>query len=100
MTDPDMGYWQYFYDKSGNLKEQIDGKNQRIEFDYDGVPTNQLHWIICGGESGPDARPLPPDSARNLRDQCKSAEVPFFMKQMSGKSPIPDDLMIRESPDV
>lgn len=62
-----------------------------------------IHWVICGGESGPGARPMHPDWARQLRDQCRSAGVPFFMKQMGGavKSrmpPIPDDLMLREFP--
>lgn len=40
-----------------------------------------LDWVICGGESGPGARPMHPDWARSLRDQCKSAGVPFFFKQ-------------------
>lgn len=40
-----------------------------------------LHWVICGGESGPDARPMHPDWARTLRDQCAAADVPFFFKQ-------------------
>ena len=38
------------------------------------------------------------DWARSLRDQCSIAQVPFFMKQMAGKGPIPQDLMIREWP--
>ena len=42
---------------------------------------NGLHWVICGGESGPGARPMHPDWVRNLRDQCQSANVPFFFKQ-------------------
>lgn len=47
-----------------------------------GNDTNyKLDWVICGGESGPGARPMHPDWARNLRDQCKSAGVPYFMKQ-------------------
>jgi len=37
--------------------------------------------------------------ARDLRDQCKVAGVPFFMKAVSGKEPIPDDLMVREMPE-
>lgn len=41
----------------------------------------RLHWVICGGESGPNARPLHPDWARGLRDQCASAGVPYFFKQ-------------------
>lgn len=40
-----------------------------------------LDWVICGGESGPGARPMHPDWARSLRDQCKAAGVPFFFKQ-------------------
>ena len=45
------------------------------------VDADRLHWVICGGESGPDARPMHPDWARALRDQCVTAEVPFFFKQ-------------------
>ncbi len=40
-----------------------------------------IHWVICGGESGKDARPMHPDWARSLRDQCQAAGVPFLFKQ-------------------
>lgn len=40
-----------------------------------------LDWVIVGGESGPGARPLHPDWARSLRDQCAAAGVPFLFKQ-------------------
>ena len=40
-----------------------------------------IHWVIVGGESGPNARPMHPDWARSLRDQCAAAGVPFFFKQ-------------------
>ncbi len=40
-----------------------------------------LDWVITGGESGPGARPMHPDWARSLRDQCVAAGVPFFFKQ-------------------
>jgi protein gp37 len=40
-----------------------------------------LDWIICGGETGPNARPMHPDWARSLRDQCAAAGAPFFFKQ-------------------
>lgn len=40
-----------------------------------------LDWVIAGGESGPNARPMHPDWARSLRDQCVAAGVPFFFKQ-------------------
>lgn len=57
-----------------------------------------LDWVICGAETGPGARPMDPAWARSLKTQCEDAGVPFFMKQMSNKEPIPDDLMIREFP--
>ena len=40
-----------------------------------------VDWIIVGGESGPGARPMHPDWARSLRNQCQAAGVPFFFKQ-------------------
>ena len=40
-----------------------------------------IDWVIVGGESGPGARPMHPDWARSLRDQCQAAGVPFFFKQ-------------------
>lgn len=43
--------------------------------------TGLLHWVIVGGESGRNARPMHPDWARSLRDQCQSAGVAFFFKQ-------------------
>lgn len=41
-----------------------------------------LDWVICGGESGPGARPMHPDWARSLVQQCEGARVPVFVKQM------------------
>lgn len=58
-----------------------------------------IDWVIVGAETGLGARYMDPDWARDIRDQCRAAGVPFFMKQMSNKEPIPDDLMIREYPD-
>lgn len=43
--------------------------------------TTRLHWVVVGGESGPKARPMRPEWARSLRDQCASGGVPFFFKQ-------------------
>lgn len=40
-----------------------------------------IRWVICGGESGLNARPMHPDWARSLRNQCDCAKVPFFFKQ-------------------
>ena len=57
-----------------------------------------LDWVIVGGESGHGARPMDPDWARSIRDQCDRAGVAFFMKQMAKKAPIPPDLLIRQQP--
>ncbi len=48
---------------------------------------NTLDWVICGGESGPGARPMYPDWVRSLRDQCKAADVPFLFKQWGEYTP-------------
>jgi protein gp37 len=47
----------------------------------------KLDWVIAGGESGPDARPMHPDWARGLRDQCQATGVPFFFKQWGEWAP-------------
>lgn len=48
-------------------------------------------WVIVGGESGPGARPMHPDWARNLRDQCTGAGIAFLFKQWGEWAPIPDN---------
>jgi protein gp37 len=69
------------------------------ELTYSGLMVH-INWVIVGGESGPRKRPFNPDWARSIRDQCKEANIPFFMKQIDKVKPIPDDLMIRKFPDV
>jgi protein gp37 len=46
-----------------------------------------LDWVIVGGESGPGARPMHPDWARQIRDDCAAAGVPFFFKQWGEWAP-------------
>lgn len=46
-----------------------------------------VDWVVCGGESGPRARPMHPDWARSLRDQCQAAGVPYFFKQWGEHAP-------------
>jgi len=48
---------------------------------YQHPDTPIIDWVIAGGESGPDARPMHPDWARSLRDQCAEAGVAFHFKQ-------------------
>jgi protein gp37 len=46
-----------------------------------------LSWVIAGGESGGKARPMQPEWARGLRDQCSAADVPFHFKQWGNWRP-------------
>lgn len=57
-------------------------------------------WLIMGGESGPGARNMEAEWARHVRGYCARVGVKFFMKQMTGKKPIPDDLLVRQFPQV
>ncbi len=65
----------------------------------------ELDWAICGGESGPNARPMKWEWAINLLGQCEEARVPFFMKQMSqyggaDRHDIPGILQVKEFPNA
>jgi protein gp37 len=59
----------------------------------------ELHWVIAGGESGRNARPMHPDWARSLRDQCHAVGVAYFMKQwgewLPGEVRIEEDCSFR-----
>ncbi len=61
--------------------DQVDGKLL--------VPA--VDWVIVGGESGPGARPMRPQWARDIRDQCTAAGVPFLFKQWGEFAPARDD---------
>ena len=65
-------FWQ---DMNGNVQRQTNH-------------SPRLDWVIVGGESGPGARPMHPDWARSLRDQCQAAGVPFLFKQWGEWLPI------------
>lgn len=64
--------WQ---DMNGNVVSQI-GRSPRID------------WVVVGGESGPEARPMHPDWVKNLHDQCKAADIRFLFKQWGEWKPI------------
>ncbi|MRI57766.1 phage Gp37/Gp68 family protein [Methylobacterium sp. DB1607] len=51
----------------------------------------RLDWIIVGGESGPNARPMHPAWARSIRDQCAAAGVAFHFKQHGAWAPLQAD---------
>ena len=53
-----------------------------LEFDPAGI-----HWVIVGGESGLNRRPMKPEWVRAIREQCLQSGVPFFFKQWGGRTP-------------
>ncbi len=46
-----------------------------------------VQWVIVGGESGPKHRPMDLDDARALRNECAIGGIPFFFKQVGGRTP-------------
>lgn len=66
---PVAGGWYDALEGWRDVKEQFPGIEETLDL------------VIVGGESGPGARPMHPDWARSLRDQCAVAGVPFFFKQ-------------------
>lgn len=78
-----------------NLKE-LHGRHGSMYCSLRGIKTlnstaiydhPHIDWVIVGGESGPKARPMHPDWARSLRDQCVAAGVPYFFKQWGEWAP-------------
>ena len=68
---------------------------------------DRIHWVIVGGESGPEHRPMQLGWARSLIAQCQHHDVPVFVKQLGGwpdkqgdPEQWPDDLRVREMPKV
>lgn len=79
-----------------NGVDQTDGANKVWEcmvcngfYTFDGLRRSRpaIDWLICGGESGPGARPFNLSWAESLKDQCKAAGVAFFFKQ-AGSFPV------------
>lgn len=53
----------------------------------DGLELGEIHWVIAGGESGPNYRPVDINWVRGIRDTCGGAGVAFFFKQWGGRTP-------------
>jgi protein gp37 len=68
---------------SGDFWSSLSGRRRldRLSPSGKSIDCNKLDWVIAGGESGPNARPMHPNWVRALREQCHSAGVPFFFKQ-------------------
>jgi protein gp37 len=53
----------------------------------DGINLEGIHWVIAGGESGANYRPVDVNWVRDIRDACKDVDVAFFFKQWGGRTP-------------
>jgi protein gp37 len=71
-----------------------------VKLPSDFLALRDRSWVIVAGEQGPHrlCRNMYPSWARAIRDQCVASGVPFFMKQMARKEPIPPDLLVRQFP--
>lgn len=78
-------------------KRAVQIATEHPPYDADGMPASitskveVLDWVIVGGESGPDARPMHPDWARSLRGQCEAAGVPLLFKQWGEWKPLAEN---------
>lgn len=96
---------QEHYDRRWPLLRQIPADIHFISYEPAIGPlriplddVSEPEWLICGGESGPGARMMNPEWAADVMNDCERMDIPFFMKQMTGKKPIPSHLMRREFP--
>jgi protein gp37 len=66
----------------------LEGIHDALVSVHSGVPLlSRMDWVIVGGESGPDARPMAAAWALDIRDACLAYGVPFFFKQWGGRTP-------------
>ncbi|HEU4344070.1 MAG TPA: DUF5131 family protein [Candidatus Binatia bacterium] len=72
----------------GPVRLDFEWRNDLQRWDSAGreLEPRRIDWVIVGGESGPGARPCKVDWIRSVRDQCKAAGVPMFVKQL-GSNP-------------
>lgn len=59
-----------------DLRPYLDGSFANAD-----ISRPDLDWVVVGGESGPDARPMHPDWVRQIRDDCRDTRVPYLFKQ-------------------
>lgn len=92
-------------DKRGRILRDIEARVRFLscepllsEIQFEPETLLALDWVIVGGESGPSARMMQEWWADHIHAQCKATGVYFFMKQMTGKKPIPERLLVREFP--
>ena len=48
------------------------------------IDLSEINWVVAGGESGPNARPMKREWVESIQQQCAAAAIPFFFKQWGG----------------
>ena len=88
--------WHNYFPEGWRERKEVQGHLDGME---------GISWVILGAESGPNARSMELDWARSVRDQCREAGVPLFIKQLRVRGQLvkdinlfPDDLRVRELP--
>lgn len=78
---PYRGDAPYWLDALAGRYRGAERYEEGTDFSFGLASLRPINWVICGGESGSKARPMRPEWARSLRDQCREAGVPFLFKQ-------------------
>ena len=79
-------------DRAGQRLDALRRVPSRVRFvsfeplleDLGDLDLTGIHWVIVGGESGPNARPMLPAWVESVQRQCASEGIPFFFKQWGG----------------
>lgn len=74
----DLSQWFWEFNENYQPPRFLD-EGERYEVKPN-IPSHKIQWLVCGGETGPGARPMHPDWVRSIRNQCQAAGVPFFFK--------------------
>lgn len=83
--EPLLGRIDFEQIPTTRIEKFVDGKSLGLK------KIHHLQWVIAGGESGHNARPMHPDWLRSIRDQCNDAHIPFFFKQWGEYLPLEFD---------
>jgi protein gp37 len=71
------------------------------EIDISRIPgIGHIGWVVCGMETGPEARPMKIEWVANLLEQCRKLGIPFFFKNANADMYVPDGLKIQEYPEA
>ncbi len=92
------GMWHDYKNNKHATQVIHEGKLRTSHDQFDGV--KEISWIIQGGESGHHKRPFDLKWAYKMKEQCAEAGIPYFFKQIDKIKPIPEDLMIRQFPEI